>query len=1059
MRLGREFYFLILLIALMLLSERAGADASAPAVFISEIAWMGTTESANSEWIELKNDTGSEVSLDGWKLEAKDGQPKINLTGIIAPGGYFLLERTNDDTVPRVSADQIYTGALGNSGEYLELKDAGGNVVDLIDATAGWPGGDNTSKQTLERKDNTTWSTGVNAGGTPKAPNSCIGAITPPATPETPAEPPISPPPSASSTPVGQTPGGATAQYIPRLGDVVINELVSDPSDEDVEWVELYNAVSRDIDLTGWTITEGSGAKTQLSGKISKEGAGKFIVIEKPKGSLNNSGDIVILRDNSDNTIDQVAYGDWDDGDKSNNAPAAGDPDSIARKMDGYNTYNNANDFEVTKKITKGASNIIEKAVSGEEDAAGSACGQIMFSEIYPEPPGEDNDEFIELYNSGGKEVDLSGWKIEDESKGAYTIKAGAGESEPESGKIIVGPGEHYVINRKDSKIALNNDSESLKLYEAGKDKACKTVKYEKAFEGMSYAFNPKDKAWTWTEIVTPGKENIIKKANTPPAVDFTYPKTIYAGLPVKFDSSDTVDEDSDALKFFWDFGDESKNYLPSPEHVFLKSGSFRIKLSVNDGKATSTKEKIIKVLTKGEKTEEEKSNAVTLAENQPGVTGIKINEIFPNPLGNDLDGEFIELWNSGAERANLASWIMRDSSASGKYQFKDDFWLEPDSFFAIKRTESGLTLNNDNDTVKLFNDVDKLMEEASYGGAIESASYARGENGKWFWTTRVTPGKKNIIAVADIKDKNLGVSSGGSGAVKGVKTTSVANVSYSYIDLSNLPEVDIGEKVRTRGIVAVEPGILGSQFFYIASEIKAGTSTVAWDDIKKLSWLGLINVAWAEADGDALQAGSGIQVYNYKKEFPNLKLGDLVEVNGEISESDGERRIKTTAIEDMNILKHGEPPRAAETGFGELDNLANGQLVKVSGEVTGKKGSTIYIDDGNGEMIAYIKKGTGIKMALIKEGDQVELTGILNQTKSGLRILPRYPSDIAKVETGASGDGSVEVVGEVPPGTEWDLAQRDRKMEMFKYLLIIAGAVIVVLLGWLVRILRKKGS
>jgi len=118
-----------------------------------------------------------------------------------------------------------------------------------------------------------------------------------------------------------------------NFGDVLINELVSDPADNEVEWIELYNKTSREIDLTGWRIEDGSKAKTNLSG-----GFDKYKVIEKPSGSLNNAGDLVILYDESGKIIDQIAYGNWADGDTTDNAPAAGDPGSLARKYDGYNT-------------------------------------------------------------------------------------------------------------------------------------------------------------------------------------------------------------------------------------------------------------------------------------------------------------------------------------------------------------------------------------------------------------------------------------------------------------------------------------------------------------------------------------------------------------------------------------------------------------------------------------------------------------------------------------------------------------------------------------------------
>ncbi len=142
--------------------------ADLPPVFINEIAWMGTENSANDEWIELHNNTDSPINLEGWVLKAADGTPEINLSRTVLEKSFYLLERTDDNTVPDVSADQIYTGALNNKGEKLELYDSFGNLIDSVDAGSGWPAGDNSTKQTMERKDN-GWQTSQNPGGTPWA--------------------------------------------------------------------------------------------------------------------------------------------------------------------------------------------------------------------------------------------------------------------------------------------------------------------------------------------------------------------------------------------------------------------------------------------------------------------------------------------------------------------------------------------------------------------------------------------------------------------------------------------------------------------------------------------------------------------------------------------------------------------------------------------------------------------------------------------------------------------------------------------------------------------------
>jgi len=131
-------------------------------VRINEIAWMGTNASANDEWVELYNSDSSSVNVSGWTLNALDGTPEITLSGSIDSGSYYLLERTDDTSASSATADHIYTGSLGNSGEYLELRNADG-LIDEIDARSEWLAGDNESKDTMQ------WSGGtwITAAPTP----------------------------------------------------------------------------------------------------------------------------------------------------------------------------------------------------------------------------------------------------------------------------------------------------------------------------------------------------------------------------------------------------------------------------------------------------------------------------------------------------------------------------------------------------------------------------------------------------------------------------------------------------------------------------------------------------------------------------------------------------------------------------------------------------------------------------------------------------------------------------------------------------------------------------
>lgn len=140
-------------------------------VIISEAAWMGDKRSFSHEWIELANNTGSTIPVDNWILKTGDGSINIKLIGLILVNSFYFLERTNEDTVPDVGSDHIYTGVLNNVGTVLELYDDQGNLIDRADGSAGWPAGNNATKQTMARKDAGSWLDSQASGGTPRAKN------------------------------------------------------------------------------------------------------------------------------------------------------------------------------------------------------------------------------------------------------------------------------------------------------------------------------------------------------------------------------------------------------------------------------------------------------------------------------------------------------------------------------------------------------------------------------------------------------------------------------------------------------------------------------------------------------------------------------------------------------------------------------------------------------------------------------------------------------------------------------------------------------------------------
>jgi predicted amidohydrolase len=130
-----------------------------------------------------------------------------------------------------------------------------------------------------------------------------------------------------------KTPGIAIAT-IPKPGTtpppptgskVVITEFMADPSavtDANGEWVELYNADTATVDLSGWQIKDASSTTT--IGSSVTIAPGKYIVLGKntttstnggvtmagalSNWSLSNTSDSILLYDSANTLIDQVAY-------------------------------------------------------------------------------------------------------------------------------------------------------------------------------------------------------------------------------------------------------------------------------------------------------------------------------------------------------------------------------------------------------------------------------------------------------------------------------------------------------------------------------------------------------------------------------------------------------------------------------------------------------------------------------------------------------------------------------------------------------------------------------
>ena len=240
-------------------------------IIINEIAWMGTKDKPNDEWIELKNLSESTSSMAGWELINENRKIKaVMRSGAkIAPGGFYLLERGSEDFLQGIRADTFFIGSLKNSGDSFRLFDKGCGLVDQVMASSGWPAGDDATRKTMERDSmDFSWHTSSVIGGTPKAENTrivskvasstkfqvaasaLIGSVSNPTITKNTyfVTTPISP--SNSTSTVFSANSSINHIYISQV------QITGGTGKTNYDFIELYNPTELSLDLKGYRLVK-----------------------------------------------------------------------------------------------------------------------------------------------------------------------------------------------------------------------------------------------------------------------------------------------------------------------------------------------------------------------------------------------------------------------------------------------------------------------------------------------------------------------------------------------------------------------------------------------------------------------------------------------------------------------------------------------------------------------------------------------------------------------------------------------------------------------------------
>jgi len=129
---------------------------------------------------------------------------------------------------------------------------------------------------------------------------------------------------------------------------------------------------------------------------------------------------------------------------------------------------------------------------------------------------------------------------------------------------------------------------------------------------------------------------------------------------------------------------------------------------------------------------------------------GIFINEVLASPKGADETDEYIELFNSNNFEADISSWQIQDKTGTPTtYIIPMGTKITANDFKVFYRPETKIMLNNDEDGLNLLKPDKTLADTVDFSKVPTGQSYNRTVP-SWVWSIFLTPGAKNIVAVAD---------------------------------------------------------------------------------------------------------------------------------------------------------------------------------------------------------------------------------------------------------------------------------------------------------------------
>jgi hypothetical protein len=189
----------------------------------------GNPDDPNTEYIELKNISGSTINLNLVKFDKG-----IDFTfgpNTLAAGQHILVVKNINAFQDKYGTSRYiagtYSGSLNNGGERVRLKDAVGTIIQDFTYKSDWrpeTNGDGYSLTMINPANPDANSWGRKSSW-------------------------------RASAYVNGSPGWDDSGIIPNPGSIVINEVMTNP-DNGPDWIELHNTTAGTINIGGWFLSD-----------------------------------------------------------------------------------------------------------------------------------------------------------------------------------------------------------------------------------------------------------------------------------------------------------------------------------------------------------------------------------------------------------------------------------------------------------------------------------------------------------------------------------------------------------------------------------------------------------------------------------------------------------------------------------------------------------------------------------------------------------------------------------------------------------------------------------